>query len=148
MQKTYGALLGILLTACGSSGVVNMNLMTQPIPKDQARLMITRNQDLLYMGAGVNVRINGRLEGALARGGTLIQNVPAGRTTLSVDATTGPGTFAINFEAKAGKVYTMEVSPRSEGFAGSAMWGVLGDAIHANVADNTGYFKVVPKEIK
>lgn len=148
MNKTYGALLGLLLTACGSSGVLNMNLMGQPIPKDQARLMITRSNDLLYLAAGANVRINGHLEGALARGGTLIQDVPAGRTMLSVNATMDPGNYTINFEAKAGETYAMEVSPRSEGFAGSATWGILGDAIHANLKDNTGYFKVVLKDIK
>ena len=61
---------------------------------------------------------------------------------LADDATSGPGSFSTTFEVEEDKVYTFEISPRGEGYASSAMWDVLGDAVQANLNDNTGYFKI------
>ena len=140
--------LATSLSACGSSGVVNLDLMSQPIPPKEARLVITRSSDPLYLGAGANVRINGIKEGTLTRGGTLIKNVPAGRTTLSADATSGPGNFVFTFDTTPGKTYNVEVSPRRDSFGQSALWGLAGDAIQAQLKENTGYFQAELKGIR
>jgi hypothetical protein len=137
-------LLIIFLSACGSSGIINGNLINQPVPTNQARIVINRNDAILYFASGVNVTINGIKEESLARGATLIKNIPAGRTNLSVDATADFGKFTVTFDAAKGKTYFIEISPRYETFGRSLEWSGL----NAIFGENTGPFKAKIKEIR
>jgi hypothetical protein len=137
-------LLTIFLSACGSSGVINGNLINQPVPAKQARMVITRSDSILYFASGVNVHINEIKEESLARGATLIKNIPAGRTNLSVDATADFGKFTVSFDAAKGKTYFIEISPRYETFGRSLEWS----ALSAILSENTGPFKATITEIR
>jgi hypothetical protein len=93
---------------------------------------------------GVNVHINEIKEESLARGATLIKNIPAGRTNLSVDATADFGKFTVSFDAAKGKTYFIEISPRYETFGRSLEWS----ALSAILSENTGPFKATITEIR
>lgn len=133
-----------LLSACGTQGTINAELATQKIPAKQSRIIVTRDTSLLYMGGAAEVSVDGALIASLARGASVLKDVPAGLRRLSVHAPMTVGAYTSTFDLAAGKTYEFEVSPNNEKSPAMGMaFGLLGDAI-----DNTGYFKIVPKKVK
>ena len=100
------------------------------------------------MAAAATVSVNGDEIASLGRGGSVIHDIPSGRNIVSVTTPTAFGHFTSTFEAKAGKTYAYEVSPRSEAWVVGSTFGMLGDAINAQINENTGYFQIIPKDIK
>ncbi|MGZ9097766.1 MAG: DUF2846 domain-containing protein [Micavibrio sp.] len=133
-----------LLSACGTSGVVNVETLTKPIPAGQSRLIVSRDNSLLYLAGAADVSLNGRKIASLARGGSVIEDIPAGPHIISVNAPTTFGNYTAPFEAKSGKTYSFEVSPNSKKsmLPGMAL-GALGEAADAQNNKNTGYFQII-----
>lgn len=147
MKKNFFQLSAIVcilsfLTACGTTGPVNLSKMDEPIPAGKARVVITRDSSLLYLAAAADVRSNGIKIASLGRGGNIIQDVAKGQNTLSVSTPTASGQFVVSFTAKAGKIYNFQVSPRSGALITGSAWGMMGDAIHASVSEQSGYFQI------
>jgi hypothetical protein len=138
----------ILLSGCGTQGVANLDLMNQPIPSDKARVIVTRDNSLLYMAAAATVSVNGSKIASLGRGGSVVYDIPDGRNLVSVTTPMAFGNFSNSFEAKAKKTYSFEVSPRSEALMVGSAFGMLGDAVNASINENTGYFQIILKDIK
>lgn len=136
----------IVLAACGTTGPVNLSKLDEPVPADKARIVVTRDSSLLYLAAAVNVRSNGTKIANLARGGSVVHDIPKGQNTLSVSTPTAPGQFVVTFKAEPRKIYNFEVSPRASNIMGGYGLGLLGDAIHANVSDQSGYFQLDLKD--
>lgn len=135
----------VLLTACGTTGPLDLTKVNEPLAADKARLVITRNTSLLYMAGAATVRANGLQVASLGRGGSVIHDVPAGQNTLSVSTPTAFGQFVATFNAKAGETYNFEVSPRGSALISGSAFGMLGDAANASVSEQSGYFKILPK---
>lgn len=141
-------LIVLFLSACGTTGVSNVELLNQPVAPDKSRIIVTRNSSTLYLAAAVDVRANGGKIASLGRGGSIVHDIPAGQSTLSVSTPTAPGQFVITFKAEPKKIYTLEVSPRASNIMGGYGLGLLGDVISANVSEQSGYFQIGIKSIK
>nr|MBI1231874.1 hypothetical protein [Cytophagales bacterium] len=135
----------LLLTACGTTGPVNLGKLNEPIPADKARIVVERDNSLLYLAAAVDVRSNGSKIASLGRGGSVVHDVSKGKNTLSVSTPTAFGQFVVNFNAKAGETYNFQVTPRGGALVTGSAWGMAGDAINASVSEQSGYFKIEPK---
>jgi len=147
MQKTLLSLFTILfLSACGTTGPVDISALNEPVPVNKARIIVTRNNSLLYLAGAADVRANGAKIASLGRGGSIVHDIPKGENTLSVSTPTAPGQFVVTFKAEPKKIYTFEISPRSENLMGGYGLGLLGDAIHANVSEQSGYFQIDLKD--
>lgn len=138
----------LFLNACGTSGVTNSETLSDPIAKNEARLMISRTNDLLYMAAAAAVAVNGQKIASLGRGGSVVYDVPKGENTLVVKTFGAFGDYVETFDAKAGKTYHYEVSPRSDAMWPSMAFGMIGDAVNAKNNENTGYFKILPMKVE
>lgn len=138
----------IFLSACGTTGPVNLSTLNEPVPADKARIVVTRNSSLLYLAGAVDVRSNGAKIASLGRGGSVVHDIPKGQNTLSVSTPTAPGQFVVTFKAEPKKIYNFEVSPRSGNLMGGYGLGLLGDAIHANVSEQSGYFQLDLKDVR
>ena len=136
----------ILLTACGTTGPVNLSKLSEPIPADKARIVVERDNSLLYLAAAVDVRSNGAKIASLGRGGSVVHDIQKGKNTLSVSTPTAFGQFVISFDAKAGETYNFQVTPRGGALVTGSAWGMAGDAINASVSEQSGYFQISPKD--
>ena len=147
MKKLLSSLFTVVfLTACGTTGPVDVSALNKPVPEDKARIVITRNTNMMYLAATVHVRANGEKIASLGRGGSVVHEIPQGRNTLSVSTPTAPGQFALTFNADPQKTYNFEVSPRSGNVMGGYGLGILGDAIQASVSEQSGYFQINLRE--
>ena len=127
-----------LLSACGTQGTVNQELLNQNIAPNESRIVVTRDKSLLYFAGPADVSVDGKYLAGLARGGAALTDVPAGTHKISVHAPTTFGTYDYVFKAAAGRTYKFVVSPNDGKSAGPGiLLGVIGDAI-----DNTGYYKI------
>lgn len=135
----------VLLSACGTTGPVNLSKLSEPVPANKARLLVERDNSLLYLAAAVTVQSNGTKIASLGRGGSIIHDIPKGDNTLSVSTPTAFGQFAVKFNAITGETYHFQVSPRGGALVTGSAWGNLGDAINARVSEQSGYFKIEPK---
>jgi hypothetical protein len=132
----------LLLGACGTTGPINISKSQESIPANKARIIITRNNSLLYLAATVNVRSNGSKIANLGRGGSVLHDIQKGKNTLSVSTPTAFGQFVVNFNAEAGKTYNFKISPRGGALASGSLWGMSGDAMNASVSEQSGYFQI------
>ena len=138
----------LVLSACGTTGPVNLSALNEPVPANKARIVVTRNSSLLYLAAAVDVRSNGVKIASLGRGGSVVHDIPKGQNTLAVSTPTAFGQFVVNFNAKAGQTYNFEVSPRSGALLTGSAWGMAGDAINASVSEQSGYFQIDLKDAR
>ena len=136
----------IMLTACGTTGPVNLSQLNEPIPADKARVIVERDNSLLYLAAAVDVRSNGAKIASLGRGGSVVHDISKGQNTLSVSTPTAFGQFVISFDARAGETYNFQVTPRGSALVSGSAWGMAGDAINASVSEQSGYFQISPKD--
>lgn len=136
----------VLLAACGTTGPVNLTKLNEPIPADKARIVVERDNSLLYLAAAVNVRSNGARIGSLGRGGSVVHDIQKGKNTLSVSTPTAQGQYVVAFDAKSGELYEFIVSPRGSNIMGGYGMGMLGDAINASVSEQSGYFQINLKD--
>lgn len=113
----------LLLTACGTTGAVNLSKLNDPIPADKARIVVERDNSLLYLAAAVDVRSNGSKIASLGRSGSVVHDVSKGENTLSVSTPTAFGQFVVNFTAKAGETYNFQVTPRGGALVTGSAWG-------------------------
>jgi len=113
-----------------------------PIPSRQARIVVERDTSLLFLGAGAVVEVGGARIGTIGRGGSVSRDVAAGPVTVKVRAVASAGQFVVRFNAKAGKTYRFMVSPRSDQMLLGAAFGAIGDAVSADISENSGYFQI------
>ncbi len=132
------AAVSALLAGCGTQGTVNAELANQKIPAKHSRIIVTRDNSLLYLAGATDVSVDGQKIASLGRGASVLKDVPAGLRRLSVSAPMTVGSYSATFDLAAGKTYEFTVSPNNEKSPAMGMaFGVIGDAI-----DNTGYFKI------
>lgn len=142
MRKFILLTLALGLSACGTTGAVNLSKLNEPVPAGKARIIVTRDNSLLYLAAAVDVRSNGAKIASLGRGGSVVHDISKGQNTLSVSTPTAYGQYVVTFNAKAGQTYNFEVSPRSGALVTGSVWGMAGDAINASVSEQSGYFQI------
>lgn len=136
----------VLLSACGTSQKISTDELSKPIPEKQARVIVERSHSLLYMAASSTVMLNGQKIAGLAPGGSVLKNTFTGNNVLTVSTPTASGRYTLKFDAKAGETYKFIVSPRGGNIMGGYGLGILGDAIQAEVSEQSGYFKIEPIE--
>ncbi len=149
MKKSIALILTCALAACGTRGTINGDLLTKPIPAKESRLVIERDNSLLYLAGATNVALDGQRIASLARGAKVIHDVPAGKHFLTVDAPGTAGNYTASFETKAGKTYTFLIGPNeSKSMLPGMMLGTIGESIDAQVKANTGYFQIKPTGVR
>lgn len=142
MKKLLSIFVILLLSACGTTGALDLSKLNEPVPAGKARIVVTRDTSLLYMAGAADVRSNGTKIASLGRGGSVVHDIPKGKNVLAVSTPTAFGQFVVNFDAKAGQTYNFQVSPRSDALLPSAAFGMIGDAINASVSEQSGYFQI------
>jgi hypothetical protein len=114
---------------------------TGPAPAGQARLTLTRVEGILYAGAPATVKVNGQKVAELWAGKSETVDIPLGNNVVTVEAWSYPGTWTVNLDAKKGKAYAVEVSPRSDSY-GPSLFGPLGAAMEGAGTKNAGAFQM------
>jgi hypothetical protein len=114
---------------------------TGPAPAGQTRLTLTRVEGILYAGAPATVKVNGQKVAELWAGKSETVDIPLGNNVVTVEAWSYPGTWTVNLDAKKGKAYAVEVSPRSESY-GPSLFGPLGAAAEGAGTKNAGAFQM------
>jgi hypothetical protein len=131
-------LIGALASGCGTKTAENAALETSSLQASSARLKIYRTSDIIASGPAAVVRIDGREVASLGIGGSTVVDIPAGERKVVVDAFGALGAYTLPLHAKAGTLYTMEISPRSEAVVAGALFGLVGSAIEAATANENG----------
>lgn len=143
MKNLLLSLLAVaMLSGCGSTKGLDFSQVNKPIPAGKARIVVTRDESLLFIGAGAKVEINGQKVETLGRGGSAVKEISAGPSNISAQATGSFGTFRVLFDAKAGKTYRFLVKPKSDELLLGSAFGIAGDAVHAQISDTAGYFQI------
>lgn len=112
-----------------------------PAPSGQTRLTLTRVEGVLYAGAPATVKVNGQKVADLWAGKSETVDIPLGNNAVTVEAWSYPGTWTVNLDAKKGKAYAIEVSPRGDSYAPS-LFGPLGAAMEGAGTKNAGAFQM------
>lgn len=146
MKKILPIICLVLLSACGTTSTLTSTDLSKPIPKGHARVIVERNTSMLYFGGAADIRANGAKIASLGRGGTVMRDLEAGPIVLEVSTPTAVGQYVVRFTAEPKRTYNFVVSPRGENIMGGYGMGILGDAIHANVSDQSGYFQLDLKD--
>lgn len=130
----------LVLTGCGTQGTINSALLEKPVSKKESRLIVTRDNSMLYLAGAADVALDGRSIASLARGATVVEDVAPGKHFLTVKAPGTIGDYTSSFETRAGKTYRFTVGPNEgKSMLPGALLGQIGETI-----DNSGYFQVVP----
>ena len=138
LAAVIGAALlgGAMLAGCGTTTAENTELLGKPLPRSQARLKIVRES---IVGAAVpaRVRIDGREVASIGAGGSTVLDVPAGKRKIVVDSWSHPNEYTLELSAKAGTLYTLEISIRGQA-AVAGMFGLVGMMVEAAANENGG----------
>jgi len=131
------AILVSLVTGCASAGPDVYNVPKYNVPKtphvqDQARIIVNRNTDFLYLALSARVFVDGRQIGELSRGETISTDVNPGRVTVTTDTAISSGRYSVSLNAEQNAEYQFEVSP----------FGALGSAAAGSANKNNGLFKI------
>jgi hypothetical protein len=139
-------LLSLLaLSGCAAPTTINRNLLQEPVPKDKARIIITRDSSFYYGGLDADISLNGTRLVKLTKGSTFVDNIPAGKSVLSVTAFGDPGHYTSVFDAKKGSTYKFQISPNEGKSAlSTALFGYAGELIAAGQSQNTGGLQIKP----
>lgn len=132
------ALICALLSGCGTTTAENAALETSSLQASSARLKIYRTSDIIASGPAALVRIDGREVANLGIAGSTVLDIPAGQRKIVVDAFGALGAYTLTLPAKAGTLYTLEISPRSEAVVAGMLFGFVGSAIEAATANENG----------
>lgn len=138
-------ILGLLISGCASSGPAIRSVPQLPPIQGMTRVTVERSTDFLYLALSARVKVNGIDVGALSRGDVASIDVQPGRTIVSVDTATSPGTFSVSFTAQPNREYLLEVSPRSDSFLPGALFGYAGVFADSAVNEQSGLFQLVGK---
>lgn len=131
-------LIGALVSGCGTTTAENASLETSSLQASKARLKIYRTSDIIASGPAAKVRIDGREVANLGIGGSTVFDVPVGQHKIVVDAFGALGAYTFTLQAKAGTLYTLEISPRSEAVVAGLLFGFVGSVVEAAANENGG----------
>lgn len=137
-----GIALAGLLSGCGSTGTMNAELATRPVPPNKARLTITRTEEMLAMAVPARIEINGKKVADIGNGASTIIDIAPGTSVISVSGWSYPGTFSVKLAAKPGQRYAVEVATRSASILPGVALGPVGGMIDASINENAGLFRL------
>jgi hypothetical protein len=120
------SIVPLMMLACGGC-VTDQSPSSTASTASQARITISRSNDVAAFAPAANVDLNGSHVATLAQGRSYSSQLPPGPAVLSVSAwstTIGglgnrvpKGSATLHFEAEAGKSYSFIISPRGESVA-------------------------------
>jgi len=146
-MKNFALLALILtLTACGTTTQISQNDLSRPIRKGEARIIVTRDTSLLYLGAAAEIKANGAKIASLAPGGSAVRDLKAGPVVLEVTTFGSFGRYVLRINTAPGKTYNAVVSPRDGNMPLVSAFGMIGDAVNASGNDQSGYFQIGLKD--
>jgi hypothetical protein len=134
--------LAVVLGGCSSSTVEPAPNLAPAVPAGKAQLTINRVTGLVGALNKAMVDVNGQRLGDFGKEEGYITFVSPGRTTVAVSAATPPGRYAISFSTTAGKVYRLQITARTEGYAPEKLSGPFA----YDLVENDGAFKIEPVE--
>lgn len=135
----------LLISGCASPGPARHAVSKSPPEHGMARVIVERSSDFIYLALSARVKVNGIALGELSRGDEASIDVRPGRTIVSVDTATAPGTFSVSFRAQPNHEYTMEVSPRSGSVLPDALFGYAGAFVDSAINEESGPFQITEK---
>lgn len=134
-----------VLSGCGAHGIINGELLTQPVPVDKARLIVIRDNAFRSGGLAAYVSINGVRVAELARNATFVTDISVGRNVISVTTAGDPGDYTSILDAKKMQTYKYRIGANEgKSMVNTVMFGFLGDTVDAASNQNTGYLQIVP----
>lgn len=119
----------------------NKTTAAAPVPAGKARLVMSRPSGMQYMAVAASVKVNGSEVASLYGGNTQTVDIATGNLTITVDASTYPGSWTEQLAAKAGTTYQIEVGPREGSGATAVLFGAIGGAIEAQNNPKSGLFQ-------
>lgn len=136
----------ISLGACAATGPKYNEVAPtfQNVQANKVRMILLREQQLLYMALDARVEINGLNFVSLSNGAFTISDREPGQITLAVDNWSAPGKYRVTLKLEPGKEYYFDVSPRAESYSATLLGGYVGLGIDAQINENSGLFKIVP----
>lgn len=135
-------LAGLVAAGCGTTSDETASVAKQPLKSAHARLKIYRTSEFIAAVPSALVKVDGREVAQLGVGGSTMLDVPAGSRQVAVEGFGHPNAFALTLNAKAGMLYTLEVSPRTEPVMAGLVFGLVGSMVEAAVNQNGGTFQV------
>jgi len=113
-----------------------------PIPAGKARLVLTRVSGMYASALDAVVKVNNQEVARLATGTSQAVMIAPGPTAVNIDSWSAPGSYTINLEAKAGRTYKVEISPRTEALAPALICGLACGLMEAAAkGDKAGAFQ-------
>jgi hypothetical protein len=135
------AFIAVLSAGCGSQVAENAGLASKPLRTSDARVKIYRTDEFISSGDAARVRVDGREVANLGIGGSTMLDLSAGVHKIAVDDVFHPNVYTLSLDAKPGKQYAPEISPRSEATV-ARMFGVVGMLAEAASNQNGGTFQI------
>lgn len=152
MRKYLGSLVFVLmifsintLVGCASVGPAITADQDQPLSQGSSRIVVKRNDAMMYMALSARVQINGEKLQSLSRDDSVVKDIKAGKVTVYVDTASSPGGYSFSFNAEPDHIYNLEVSPRGDSFLPGATLGLAGLFVDSSVNEQSGLFQIAPK---
>ena len=144
LSRVFCVVLAACLLAggCGTTSDETAAVAKQPLKGGHARLKIYRTNELLAAVPSARVKVDDREVAQLGVGGSIMMDVPAGPREVVVDAFGAITKYTLTVHAQAGKLYVLEVSPRTEPVVAGIMLGLIGQIAEAATNPNGGAFQV------
>jgi hypothetical protein len=129
-----------LLAGCssGQQRVLPPPAVGSSVPEGMARITVRRTDEVLFLGLGADIAVNDQSLGSIFRGESTGADVPAGLTTVAVNAFGSPGRFVLRFPTVSSGHYDLQVAPRGSSFMPVMLYGYLGAAVDASANPEQG----------
>lgn len=147
MKNLLPIIAVLMLSACGTTAQLTDADLHAPIGKGESRIIVSRDNSMLYGTAGAKIEVNGAEVATLGLGGQALKDVPAGLVTVSVSTMGSSGSDVAFVKAKTGKTYRLLVSPNeAHSLLPSPSTFLLGagGTAYSNMHESTGWFKIAP----
>jgi hypothetical protein len=141
-QALLALAVALLFTGCGASAPENVAALNAPLAKSTARVKLVRPSEFAAALSDARVKIDNNEVAILGNGDSKTLDLPAGRHTIVVDHWSHPNVFTLELEAKPGRLYVLEVTPRGEAVVAGALFGVVGSLVEAAANENGGSYQI------
>jgi len=137
-----------LLSGCQTTDAATTEAATAaaaaaaPVPPGKARLVLTRVSGYYASALDAVVKVNNVEVARVSNGASQSVVIAPGPTAVNIDSWSAPGSYTINLDAKPGRTYTVEISPRTEALAPALVCGLACGLLEAaSKGDKAGAFQ-------
>jgi hypothetical protein len=111
------------------------------IPSGHARLKLTRADSWVFRAIPADVKVNGREVASVWKDSSTAVDISAGTNIIEIGNWQHPGVWKTTLNVKPSSTYTIEISPRGEGYAVALVGGLAASLVDAAINENAGAFQ-------